>query len=203
MQRYNPLVFSILILLTALVASESAAQNDPVAIVNLSPQRPNNLVYAGETFVLDGSASYDPDPGGTITYYEWQEPCCGEIGSGSSLSSITYSFGSTGTKQISLRVGDNENPQRFNTVTLTFDVQPAPGRYYYVTDHLGSVRATVDENGNLVGYDDYYPFGLQMAGRSGVGDDKTREKFTGHELDEDTGLVYAGARYYMPEVDGY
>jgi len=31
------------------------------------------------------------------------------------------------------------------------------GRYWYVTDHLGSVRATVDEEGNLVSYYDYYP----------------------------------------------
>ena len=87
-----------------------------------------------------------------------------------------------------------------DTELITVEVSAAPGRYYYLTDHLGSVRATVNENGDVVGYDDYYPFGLQMAKRSGVGDDRTREKFTGHELDGETGLLYAGARYYMSEI---
>ena len=62
------------------------------------------------------------------------------------------------------------------------------------------MRATVDEDGDLISYDDYYPFGLQMPQRSLVGDNKTREKFTGHELDEESGLLYVGARYYMPEI---
>jgi len=35
---------------------------------------------------------------------------------------------------------------------------------------------------------------------STVGDEKTREKYTGHELDEETGLLYAGARYYDPVI---
>ena len=41
-----------------------------------------------------------------------------------------------------------------------------PVAYYYLKDHLGNIRVTVDENGNTVTADDYYPFGLQMPGRS-------------------------------------
>ena len=37
-------------------------------------------------------------------------------------------------------------------------------RRYFLKDHLGSVRTTVDRNGNIVGRDDYYPFGLAMPG---------------------------------------
>lgn len=37
---------------------------------------------------------------------------------------------------------------------------------YFVTDHIGTIRATVDIDGNVLGYDDYYPFGLTMLGRS-------------------------------------
>ena len=32
--------------------------------------------------------------------------------------------------------------------------------YYYIKDHIGNIRVTVDENGAIVGKDDYYPFGL-------------------------------------------
>ena len=37
------------------------------------------------------------------------------------------------------------------------------GRYYYLKDHLGSIRMTVDGTGTVVGYDDYYPYGLTMS----------------------------------------
>ena len=39
-------------------------------------------------------------------------------------------------------------------------------RYYYVADHLGSVRATVNEAGTVVHYEDYYPFGMPMPQRT-------------------------------------
>jgi RHS repeat-associated protein len=57
-----------------------------------------------------------------------------------------------------------------------------------------------NELGELVAYSDYYPFGLEMPKRSLAGDDATKEGFTGHELDAETGLNYAGARYYDPEI---
>ncbi|MEM8557687.1 MAG: RHS repeat-associated core domain-containing protein [Bacteroidota bacterium] len=45
-------------------------------------------------------------------------------------------------------------------------------------------------------------FGLQMPGRvyRQSQASTTREDFTGHELDVETGLLYAGARYYMPAL---
>jgi len=39
-----------------------------------------------------------------------------------------------------------------------------------------------------------------MPGRQYTQGPKTREGFTGHELDAETGLNYAGARYYMPAL---
>ena len=45
---------------------------------------------------------------------------------------------------------------------------------------------------------DYYPFGQRMAGRARVEGRAATEDYTGHERDEGTGLLYAGARYYMP-----
>ena len=75
------------------------------------------------------------------------------------------------------------------------------GRRYFLKDHLGSVRTTVDRNGNIVGRDDYYPFGLVMPGRSlNSANPNNHYKFTGYELDNEAGLTvyHANARGYDP-----
>jgi RHS repeat-associated protein len=88
--------------------------------------------------------------------------------------------------------------------------QPNDNRYYYLKDHLGSVRVTVAEDGTIVGWDDYFPFGLQnlsrfigMTGRSyKYGNDHDDQKFTGHFLEQEGGLgiYHAVARMYDPET---
>ncbi len=73
---------------------------------------------------------------------------------------------------------------------------------YYLKDHLGSVRVAVDETGAVVGYDDYDPWGLTLAGRSMATQSDLPNKFTGKELDDDYGLDwgYHGARFYLPHI---
>ena len=60
------------------------------------------------------------------------------------------------------------------------------GRRYFLKDHLGSVRTTVDRNGNVVGRDDYYPFGLAMPGKflATRPNPNDHYKFTGYEIDD-------------------
>ncbi len=72
----------------------------------------------------------------------------------------------------------------------------APTRYYYLKDHLGSVKMTVDTSGTVVGLDDYYPYGSIMNGRSYTSSADQRYKFTGKERSATTGLDYFGARDY-------
>ena len=77
------------------------------------------------------------------------------------------------------------------------------GRRYFLKDHVGSVRTTVDRNGNIVGYDDYCPFGLAMPGRSSnSANPNDHYKFTGHERDDEAGvdLDYMMARNYDPVI---
>ncbi len=86
--------------------------------------------------------------------------------------------------------------------TLSFTTAPADvARYYYLKDHLGSVRVTVNEQREVVHFEDYYPYGLAMPGRvsdaAGEGPD---ERYTGHERDSETGFYYARARYYLSEL---
>lgn len=73
-------------------------------------------------------------------------------------------------------------------------------RKYYHADPLGTPRAVVTAGGTVTERADYYPFGLEMPGRAYVQGTPTRENFTGHEKDTETGLLYAGARYYMPAL---
>jgi len=76
-------------------------------------------------------------------------------------------------------------------------------RRYFLKDHLGSVRTTVDQSGNVDGYDDYYPFGLAMPTRSNnSANDTDKYKFTGHERDTDADLTldYMMARNYDPII---
>jgi RHS repeat-associated protein len=75
-------------------------------------------------------------------------------------------------------------------------VSASPTRYYYLKDHLGSIKVTVDASGNAVGWDDYYPYGAQMNLRCQTASADGRYKFTGKERDASTGLDYFGARYY-------
>src|SRR5690606_35579466 len=53
----------------------------------------------------------------------------------------------------------------------------------------------VNSAGTVVETRDFYPFGLQMPGRTYLSGTAAKEDFTGHELDAETGLHYAGARY--------
>lgn len=71
-------------------------------------------------------------------------------------------------------------------------------RYYYLKDHLGSVKMTVGASGNTIGYDHYYRFGMTMQSRSYIsGIMDGRYQFAAKERDgAEIGYDYFGARYY-------
>jgi RHS repeat-associated protein len=74
-------------------------------------------------------------------------------------------------------------------------------RFYFLKDHLGSIKVVVNASGNVVAYDDYYPFGYILPGRSqGSESVDGRYKFTGKERDTETSYDYFGARYYDARV---
>ncbi|MBU0706325.1 LysM peptidoglycan-binding domain-containing protein [Patescibacteria group bacterium] len=78
------------------------------------------------------------------------------------------------------------------------DAEDNEKTYYFLTDHLGSVDAVLDEQGNVVERRDYLPYGSQRAAETFNGVPITDLGFTGKELDDETGLNYYGARYYDP-----
>ncbi|MBU0667769.1 hypothetical protein KJ951_03505 [Patescibacteria group bacterium] len=70
--------------------------------------------------------------------------------------------------------------------------------YYFLTDHLGSVDAVLDEQGNVVERRDYLPYGSERVKETFNGVPITDLGFTGKHLDKETELNYYGARYYDP-----
>lgn len=73
--------------------------------------------------------------------------------------------------------------------------------YYYHPDHLGTATYLTDINGYAYEFFLNLPFGETMAEQhSQTADYVNRWKFTGHELDKETGLYYANARYYDPKL---
>lgn len=74
----------------------------------------------------------------------------------------------------------------------------APVVTYIHTDTLGSPIAATNSSGELVWRESYKPFGERLERSSQAG--ARKPWYTGHVQDQDTGLVYMGARYYDPQV---
>jgi RHS repeat-associated protein len=65
----------------------------------------------------------------------------------------------------------------------------------YVPDHLGSIRAVINQDGEIVETRDYGPFGRMISHSGGL---EPEYGFTGQVRDPGTGLYDYGARMYDP-----
>ncbi len=87
--------------------------------------------------------------------------------------------------------------------TLTIDnsvavVSPNPLIRYQYRDHLGSASLETNENGEVISYEEYHPFGTSAyrTAKSNTDLSLKRYRFTNKERDDETGLYYFGVRYY-------
>lgn len=71
---------------------------------------------------------------------------------------------------------------------------------YQLENHLGSATMEVDDGGQTIGYEEYFPYGGTsfVAGRSLAEVKLKQYRYSGKERDASTGLYYYGARYYAP-----
>ncbi|TVQ15097.1 MAG: RHS repeat-associated core domain-containing protein [Balneolaceae bacterium] len=180
----------------------SSQQPAPVAVINLTPDKA--VYYAGETIALYGGNSY-VQSSGNINYYQWY--INGELklqGSGATSYNHTVIMETGSTEQtLTIRLRVRHSNHQWDSKTITRTEKQKPGQHYYLTDHLGSVRATVNAAGTLVGWDDFYPFGMVMPGRSSnTANPNDLYKFTGHERDREAGLEidFMNARTYDSEI---
>ena len=72
-------------------------------------------------------------------------------------------------------------------------------RYYYHSDHLGSAQFVTDWRGRQYEHIEYTPYGELWIEEVAAGLNKLPFRFTGKEMDEETGLYYYGARYLDPK----
>ncbi len=184
-----------------------ANNQPPTADIDLSPNR--TWFYNEEQVEFNGTGSHDNDEGGnSITAYAWSVYVNGALqsvpgGISTSQSTLTLCFdssvaigsvsngcmGTGGTTVRARLVVTDDEGDTDDVYTAYLSIRAPAARRYFLTDHLGSVRATVDEDGYIIGADDYYPFGLAMPGRSSnSANPNDNYKFIGEELDDEAGL---------------
>lgn len=94
---------------------------------------------------------------------------------------------SDGTRQVVLA----------ETRTQGTDNTPQQLMRYQFTNQIGSTCLELDEEGQIISYEEYYPFGSSSYQATGNQVEMPkRYRYTGKERDEENGLYYVGARYY-------
>ncbi len=71
---------------------------------------------------------------------------------------------------------------------------------YQYSNHLGSVGLELDAGAEIISYEEYHPFGTTAyrANNKNVRSTRKHYRYTGMERDEESGLSYHTARYYLP-----
>ncbi len=94
---------------------------------------------------------------------------------------------------------DKQRIALVETRTQGNDSAPQQLIRYQFGNHLGSVSLELDDQAQIISYEEYTPYGSTsyQAVRSQTQTPK-RYRSTGKERDEESGLYYHGARYYAP-----
>lgn len=143
--------------------------------------------------VTDRSAAPGADPGKkSERYYLDGVEIYREYAAGGALRSERRTFHVMDDRQ---RVALIER----QTVATDGPVEPRLVRYQG-PDHLGSARVETDEAARVISYEEFHPFGTtayQAVDKAVLATAK-RYRYTEMERDEESGLEYHGARYYVP-----
>ncbi|WP_319561731.1 RHS repeat-associated core domain-containing protein [Marispirochaeta sp.] len=81
--------------------------------------------------------------------------------------------------------------------TIDSDIHSETARYYYHTDHLGTIEAATDASGIEVWSANYSAFGEVLATTGSLDQEPV---YTGKGYDDEVGLYYFNARWYDPEL---
>lgn len=104
-------------------------------------------------------------------------------------------------KRVSLSLMDGDH--RFVIVETRNDVDDGTEKKlvrYQLNNHLGSANIELNETAQLISYEEYHPYGTTayQAKNAAIKAAAKRYRYTGMERDEETGLEYHSARYYLP-----
>ena len=100
--------------------------------------------------------------------------------------------------EVTYYTGDNlfDTFYYWKTVHSNFE----PDCYWYHPDHLGSVSWVTDNNGEVVQYLYYLPWGEDYLNQRRNGYSGARHTFSAKEKDTETGYSYFGSRYYSSDL---
>ncbi|HLS29294.1 MAG TPA: RHS repeat-associated core domain-containing protein, partial [Flavobacteriaceae bacterium] len=106
-----------------------------------------------------------------------------------------------GLERVSLSLMDEEH--RFVMIETRNEVDDGTEKQlvrYQLHNHLGSAALELDDQANVISYEEYHPFGTTayQAKNKTIKAAAKRYRYTGMERDEETGLEYHSARYYLP-----
>lgn len=119
-----------------------------------------------------------------------------------------------GTEQllrITSHVGDDNNKLaqvhawKKDTLSRETDDISKKKIHYQLHNHLGSAALELDEKGDIISYEEYFPYGgtAFIAGKSKRDIDLKDYRYSGKERDDFTGLYYFGYRYYAHWIGGW
>ncbi|HET8681353.1 MAG TPA: SpvB/TcaC N-terminal domain-containing protein [Micromonosporaceae bacterium] len=102
-----------------------------------------------------------------------------------------------------VHLGDERPAALVETTTVDLaEPQQAGARRtrFQLRDHVGSASIELDETAALISREEYHPYGTtSMWLATGLVEaSPKRYRYTGKERDDETGLYYHGARYYIP-----
>jgi RHS repeat-associated protein len=112
-----------------------------------------------------------------------------------------YKNPSTGLERVSLSL--LEEGHRFVMVETRNDVDDGTKKQlvrYQLHNHLGSAALELNEAAQIISYEEYHPFGTTayQVKNAKMNAAAKRYRYTGMERDEESGLEYHSARYYLP-----
>ena len=106
-------------------------------------------------------------------------------------------------QRITLSLMDKQH--RFVMIETRNDVDDGTEKHlvrYQLHNHLGSASLELDgtSDAKVISYEEYHPYGTTAyrAKNATIKSAAKRYRYTGMERDEETGLEYHSARYYLP-----
>ncbi|ACE06707.1 hypothetical protein Aasi_1414 [Candidatus Amoebophilus asiaticus 5a2] len=106
-----------------------------------------------------------------------------------------------GLERTSLSLMDEGH--RFVMIETRNDIDDGTEKHlvrYQLHNHLGSAALELDDSAQVISYEEYHPYGTTayQANNAAIKAAAKRYRYTGMERDEETGLEYHSARYYVP-----